>query len=116
MAEEANPRPPDDTSLIPGKGWLGRQVMLLIAYHTPRCRDIVRIASQGMERELPASVRVKLWVHNLTCCWCQRYMQQLRYLRKTACAFPEKAGEISRAALSAAARDRLKGALRRGTP
>jgi hypothetical protein len=115
MAEDANPRPPDDASLIPGKGWLGRKVMLFIAYHTPRCREVVRLASQGLERELPLSMRFKLWAHNLMCCWCQRYMQQLRYLRKTARAFPEQAGASSRAALSAAARHRLKAVLRRGT-
>ena len=115
MAEDANPRPPDDTSLISGKSWLGRKVMLFIAFHTPRCREVVRIASLGLERDLPVSMRFKLWAHNLMCCWCRRYMQQLRYLRKTARAFPEKAEESSRAGLSAAARSRLKGALRRGT-
>jgi hypothetical protein len=115
MAEDANPRPPDDTSLIPGKSWLGRKLMLLIAYHTPRCREVVRLASQGLERDLPLSMRFKLWAHNLMCCWCQRYMQQLRYLRKTARAFPEQAGASSRAALSVTARHRLKEALRRGT-
>ena len=115
MAEEANPRPPDDTSLIPGKSWLGRKVMLFIAYHTPRCRDVVRIASQGMEREVPLSMRIKLWLHNRMCCWCQRYMQQLHYLRKTARAFPEKAGETSREVLSTQAKERLKEALRRET-
>jgi hypothetical protein len=75
----------------------------------------VRLASQGLERELPLSMRFKLWAHNLMCCRCQRYMQQSRYLRKTARAFPEQAGASSRAALSAAARHRLKAALRRGT-
>ena len=115
MAEEANPRPPDDASLIAGKSWLGRKVVLFIAYHTPRCREVVRIASLGLERDLSVSMRFKLWAHNLMCCWCQRYMLQLRYLRKTARAFPEQAGASSRAALSAATRNRLKEALRRGT-
>ena len=113
MATDDNPRPPDDTSLIPGKTWLGRKVMLFISYHTPRCREVVRILSQGMEHELPLSMRMKLWLHNLMCCWCQRYMKQLQYLRKTAHAFPEKVGETSNEVLSPEARSRIEQALRR---
>jgi hypothetical protein len=34
-------------------------------------------------------MRIKKRLHFLICCWCQRYEEQLRYLRKTAGEYPD---------------------------
>ena len=65
-----------------------------------------------MEKELPLLTRAKLRVHFLMCSFCQRYMEQLKYMRHVAREFPEKIGEISDATLPTTAKERMKAALR----
>jgi hypothetical protein len=65
-----------------------------------------------MEKELPLLTRAKLRVHFLMCSFCQRYMEQLKYMRHVAREFPEKIGEISDATLPITAKERMKAALR----
>jgi hypothetical protein len=108
-----NPRPPDDDSWFPGyKSWLGHQVMLFISDHTPRCNEVVRILSEGMDRKLPLRRRIQLQVHHAMCCYCHRYERQLKDLRKFSNAFPEEIGEASGEVLPADAKARLKRALK----
>jgi len=106
--EDSNPRPPDDTSAIQPNGWLQKMLVWIISQATPKCRDVVRILSEQMDHELPVVMRLKLRLHFLACCWCERYMKQLHYMRETACRFPERAGEGGGSALSPEARFRLK--------
>jgi len=106
--ENSNPRPPDDTSAIRPHGWLRKVLVWIISGATPRCRDVVRILSEQMDRELPVTMRLRLRLHFLACCWCERYMKQLHYMRETARRFPEHPGEASGPALSPEARFRLK--------
>ena len=65
-----------------------------------------------MEKELPLLTRAKLRVHFLMCSFCQRYMEQVKYMRHVAREFPEKIGEISDATLPITAKERMKAALR----
>ena len=109
--KDLNPRPPDDTSLIKGRNWLSNKVAWFVADHTPKCHEVVRILSEGMERKLPLGMRIKLRLHHLMCCWCQRYEEQLKDIRKFASAFPEEIGEASEEVLPPAAKERLKKAL-----
>jgi hypothetical protein len=88
------------------------QIVLLICRFTPTCPEVVRILSLGMEKELPLLTRAKLRVHFLMCSFCQRYMEQLKYMRHVAREFPEKIGEISDATLPITAKERMKAALR----
>jgi hypothetical protein len=104
----SNPRPPDDTSAIQPNGWPQEMLIWLISRITPKCREVVRILSEQMDHELPTMMRVKLRLHFLACCWCQRYMKQLGYMRETARCFPEHADEAHGPALSPEARLRLK--------
>ena len=106
--EHSNPRPPDDTSAIRPNGWLQKMLVRIISGATPKCRDVVRILSEQMDHELPLLMRLRLRLHFLACCWCERYMKQLHYIRETACRFPEHADEASGPALSPEARLRLK--------
>ena len=46
------------------------------------------------------------------CSFCERYAEQLKYMRTVAREFPEKIGEVSDAKLPSDVKDRLKQALR----
>jgi hypothetical protein len=65
-----------------------------------------------MEKELPLITRIKVRIHFLMCSFCERYMKQLKYIRQVSREFPEKIGEVSNAALSPDAKERIKSALR----
>ena len=86
--------------------------MLFICRFTPTCPEIVRILSLGMDKELSLMMRIKLRIHYLMCSFCERYMKQLKYIRKVSREFPEKIGDVSDASLPADAKERMKAALR----
>ena len=65
-----------------------------------------------MDKELPPLTRIKLRIHFLMCSFCQRYMEQLKYLRQVAREFPDKIGEVSDAKLAPDAKERIQAALR----
>jgi hypothetical protein len=90
------------------RNWFQTQLVIFIGKHTPKCRDMVRILSQSMDQPLPLSMRIKKRIHYLICCWCQRYEEQLRYIRDTARQFPEHANEVSRPPLTEEAKERMK--------
>src|SRR6266496_783067 len=108
-----NPRPPDDASIFQEhRNWFQLQIVLLICRFTPSCPEVIRILSLGMEKQLPLLTRAKLRIHFLMCSFCQRYMEQLKYMRNVAREFPDKIGEVSDAKLPLDAKERMKAALR----
>jgi len=109
MAEEPyNPSPIGNPSVLARRNWFQTQLVIFIGKHTPKCRDMVRILSQSMDQPLPLSMRIKKRIHYLICCWCQRYEEQLRYIRDTARQFPEHANEVSGPLLNEEAKERMK--------
>ena len=56
--------------------------MTLITAYTPRCHDITLLISESMERPLPLRTRLAMRIHYLACVWCERYNDQLGFLRK----------------------------------
>jgi len=106
--EDSNPRTPDDTSAIQSNAGLRKMLVWIIYWATPKCRDVVRILSEQMDHELPLMMRLRLRLHFSACCWCERYMKQLHYMREAARRFPEHADEAGDPALSPEARFRLK--------
>ena len=106
--EDSNPRPLDDTSAIRPNGWLQKVLVRIISRATPKCRDVVRILSEQMDHELPLMMRLRLRLHFSVCCWCERYMKQLHYMRETARRFPEHTDEAGGPVLSPEAKFRLK--------
>jgi hypothetical protein len=107
-----NPRPADDTSAFQEhRNWLQLRVVLLITRFTPRCPEVVRLLSLGMDKPLTLSTRLKLRVHYLMCSFCERYAKQLKYMRTAAHEFPEKIGEVSDAKLPPDVKERIKDAL-----
>ena len=92
---------------------LTRAYVLFVAGATPRCRDITRLLSQGMDRSLPWSKRLLIRLHLTVCVWCARYGEQLRSLRVFSRSFPERGCEHGDTVLPPGTRARLKEALRK---
>src|SRR5438309_3082427 len=107
-AEPYNPSPIGNPSVFARRNWLQTRLVIFIGKHTPKCREMVRLLSKSMDEPMPLIMRLKKRLHFLICCWCQRYEEQLRYLRCTAREFPEHADEASDAPFSAEARERIK--------
>ena len=109
MTEQAyNPSTPGNASVLARRNWWQTWLVILIGKYTPKCREMVRVLSQSMDKPLCFSMRIKTRLHYLICCWCQHYEEQLHYLRKTAAAFPEHAEQSSDASLSTASKERMK--------
>ena len=107
-----NPRSQDDNSLIKGKNWISRKIVHLIGAVTPCCSEIARFSSEKMDHPLPWMMRLKVRLHFLVCCYCERYQKDLLYLRKIMRSFPTKAADTSTATLPKDKKDRLKELLR----
>ena len=112
--EPYNPNPIGNPSVLARRNWFQTKLVIFIGRHTPKCNEMVRILSQSMDKPMPLRMRIKKRVHFLICCWCQRYEEQLRYLRKTARSFPDHAGESSNVPVPDKTKERWKQALRSG--
>src|SRR5262249_30406079 len=113
MAEEPyNPSPTGNPSILARRNWWQTKLVIFIGKHTPKCREMVRILSQSMDEPMPLSMRIKKRIHYLICCWCQRYEEQLIYMRKTARAFAEHADEASSVPVTDEMKERWKEILR----
>jgi len=87
-----------------------------IGKHTPKCREMVRILSQSMDEPIPLMMRIRKRIHFLICCWCQRYEEQLHYIRETARRFPEHADQASDVPFPAETKKRIKQKLAQRIP
>ncbi|MEZ0300420.1 MAG: zf-HC2 domain-containing protein [Candidatus Methylacidiphilales bacterium] len=110
MGEEYNPSPEGNPSFLARRNWFQTQLVRLIGRNTPKCRQVVRILSQGMDKKLSLKTRLQLRVHYLICDWCRRYEQQLHFLRDAARQFPEKGcdGADPKAKLADSAKERIR--------
>jgi hypothetical protein len=106
--EPYNPSPIGNPSVLARRNWWQTALVKFIGKHTPKCREMVRILSQSMDQPMPLSIRIKKRIHYLICCWCQRYEEQLHYIRDTARKFPEHADEIRDGAFAPDVKERIK--------
>jgi hypothetical protein len=82
-----------------------------------RCREISKLVSESMERDLPLRQRLGVHVHLMMCRLCFGFARQLRLLRRGARENPERLGPeegAPDAGLPEEARERIKAALRGG--
>ena len=110
--EPYNPSPIGNPSVLARRNWFQTMLVKFIGKHTPKCRDMVRILSKSMDEPMPLTMRIKRRLHFLICCWCQRYEEQLHYMRDVAGRFPEHADQSSNDAISLETKERWKRALR----
>lgn len=108
MAEPYSPSPVGNPSLLKRRSWLETQVVKFIGRHTPKCPDVVRILSRGMEKKLSLKARLFLNLHFLICRWCQRYAEHLHSLRRFSRRFPEEISNLDAFSMPADAKDRIK--------
>ncbi len=45
------------------------------------CRDVARLASESLDRDLPTSERLAVGLHTVYCVACRRHRRQVRFLR-----------------------------------
>ena len=94
--------------MIEPTNWWRTKVVMFIAKHTPKCHDITRFISQSLDGPLPLRTRIAMKFHYLICIWCERYRDQLGFLRNALPSCPEHTADK----LPSAARARLKVAIR----
>jgi hypothetical protein len=60
------------------------------------CREVSRLVSQGLDRELGLGERVALRLHFVICEGCRNFHRQMRFLRRAMRGLPESADGGSR--------------------
>ena len=98
--------------MIEPTNWWKTRLVMFIARHTPKCHDITRLISESMEHPLPIRTRLAMRIHYLICVWCERYRNQLGFLRTALKSCPERGTDALRGHLSPEARTRLKTVVR----
>jgi len=81
------------------------------------CREITKLVSESMERELSFRQRMNVWMHLAMCRLCSAFARQLRLLRRAAHDNPERLGpdpSDPTARLSEEACERIKAVLHNG--
>ncbi len=82
-----------------------------------RCREISKLVSESMDRDLPFRTRMQVWMHLAMCRMCSGFARQMRAVRHALRENPERlaAGEDDQEAkLPPEARERIKAALHDG--
>jgi hypothetical protein len=80
-----------------------------------RCREITKLVSESMERQLPYRERMHVWIHLMMCRLCFGFSRQMRLLRRAARENPDRLGPDQGAPeskLPDEAREWIKAALR----
>ena len=96
--------------------WLTAKLVSLIANFTPKCKEVTRLVSQGMDRPLPLRTRAALRLHFTVCDYCLRYAKQLKFLREVSRALPRRGVDRSTVTLPEATKARLRQALQAELP
>ena len=79
------------------------------------CKEVAKLASEGLDRRLPIRQRLSLWMHLRMCQGCERYAKSLRALKKIASYYFKKVDQLTifQVSLSREEKDAMKAALRR---
>jgi hypothetical protein len=107
-----NPRPDDDDSLFQGKNWVSQIIVRMISDWTPKCTEMTHLISGEMDHPLPWFVRFKMRVHYLMCCYCERYRDNLHYMRSLMQRLQDRVNEVATLSLSFEEKERMKRVLR----
>lgn len=82
----------------------------------PDCKEVTRMVSDSMDRDLPLIQRMKMRMHLVMCKYCSRFEKQLALLRKASQSLATHRPEPDASpVLPRDARDRIKKALREGS-
>jgi hypothetical protein len=78
---------------------------------TPSCKDVTRMMSEAMDRQLPLRKRLAVYLHRLTCVWCDRYYRQLHLMRDRSKKFHLHLDDVSNEELTPDAKVKIKRAM-----
>jgi hypothetical protein len=88
--------------------WLPRRAILLIARCTPDCHKMTRLVSQSMDHRLPFSTWARMKLHYIICIWCERYAEQIAFVKDAARGFAENSGNAGVETISPERKKRLQ--------
>lgn len=83
-------------------------------FFMPSCKEVSRLVSESMDRELPFRQRFSMRLHLLMCSLCSRFRRQIAFLRDAAHSFGKGSEEgelLANVRLSPEARARIKQSL-----
>ena len=66
-----------------------------------------------MDHKLPLGTRIRMRLHYGICVWCERYLQQIAFVKRVSRSFAEHPAACSAEAISPRAKQRLQVALAR---
>jgi hypothetical protein len=76
------------------------------------CKEVARLVSESLDREMPFGERIGIRVHLLMCKFCSRYRKQLLILKRATHFYAHHSEDIeSSVALPLEARERIKNSL-----
>jgi hypothetical protein len=58
----------------------------------PTCREVHRLVSEGMDRELSFVERARMRIHLVVCTACTRFNSQMGFIRRAMRSFPPDDG------------------------
>jgi hypothetical protein len=111
-AVDPNPRTPDDDSVIQGKNWFTKKITNVIFKLTPKCTEMTRLISHEIDAPLPFVTRFKMSIHNLACCYCERYKKNLHFISSILRLSRGQPEKFTSEELSPDAKERIKQSLR----
>jgi hypothetical protein len=77
-----------------------------------KCKEVVKLASQGIDQQLPWTTRLKIRLHLLFCIWCKRYRKQLQFIHGVCEHLPEEMPISDRHKMPEPTRKRIEETLR----
>ena len=89
--------------------------ILWLARRLPDCKQMTRRLGESLDRKVSFQEKLIMRLHLFTCEACERYLEQVTFLKEAMHIHGEhepEAAEFSSPALSAEARDRIKSVLR----
>jgi hypothetical protein len=78
------------------------------------CKDITRLVSEGLDRQLSLGQRIGLRLHLFMCRFCARFRRHMLFLRRAIRQHRDTLAEAG-PVLSPAARERMKQLLQQGS-
>ena len=72
------------------------------------CKEIIKLASQQQNAQLPWKTKIRFRLHLLMCKTCTRYVDQLAFVKKTVSKLDEQIQNTEDLKLSADAKARIR--------
>ncbi len=61
--------------------WTPSSIVTFLARQFPPCKEVTRLVSESLDRDLSVPERLTLRVHVLMCVLCRRFARQVRFVR-----------------------------------